>query len=475
MKKIVLSLAAVVASAVFAPAASALPVFARQTGMACSACHFQHFPLLNGFGRSFKASGFTMSTTNLDGENLSIPSNLNFAGLASMGYEKSNMTPLASANGLVNPGNGSWYVPGTNGEMSLFFGGKVSENAGFLAELGAIGAAGLGSAKLPMLFDVADGTKAGIVAFTTGTQGASYGFEYLNTGANAIHAITNDVGFNGQFINAVSAQQYISTGSGATGLSLVANNSMGFINITKYHQVGPMDVAGTINAAVPAPVPAAAGGTGGDLSSTYIRVAATFDIAGWDSAAGVQNWSGNSTSAALAYVETKATAVDFQMQGEAANMPLGIYVTYATAPVMSGTNNGTPIAGTAATASAFNNGGTDTKSSFNVAAELGVVPGVATVGVAVRVGKSGQSVYASAALAGAAAAGVTNGTEKSTNATDNAIMLTGTYKLAQNQLVRLSYVKQSGDYWDGFAAAATATNADATGSTSYRLSLYSLF
>jgi hypothetical protein len=33
--------------------AGAVPAFARQTGMACNACHFQHFPALNGSaGRS---------------------------------------------------------------------------------------------------------------------------------------------------------------------------------------------------------------------------------------------------------------------------------------------------------------------------------------------------------------------------------------------------------------------------------------
>ena len=37
-----------------------MPAFARQTGMACNACHFQHFPALNQFGRTFKQGGFTM-------------------------------------------------------------------------------------------------------------------------------------------------------------------------------------------------------------------------------------------------------------------------------------------------------------------------------------------------------------------------------------------------------------------------------
>ena len=44
----------------WAPKAQAIPAFARQTGMPCSGCHYQHFPVLNAFGRAFKEGGFTM-------------------------------------------------------------------------------------------------------------------------------------------------------------------------------------------------------------------------------------------------------------------------------------------------------------------------------------------------------------------------------------------------------------------------------
>jgi len=73
MKKVALSLAGVLAAATFAPEASAVPAFARQTGMACSACHAQHFPILNGFGRAFKAAGFTMmgAQEKIEGDNIS--------------------------------------------------------------------------------------------------------------------------------------------------------------------------------------------------------------------------------------------------------------------------------------------------------------------------------------------------------------------------------------------------------------------
>lgn len=463
MKKIVLSIAGVMAVAAFAPEASALPVFARQTGMACSACHFQHFPMLNGFGRAFKSAGYTMmgAQEKVEGEALSIPSTLNLAMLTSMGYVKTNQT--ADTTGATkNNGNGTWGVPGVGGgggvnEASLFIGGRVSEFAGFLSEVTLGGAsAALDSAKMPMLFPVGD-YRIGAIPFATNAQGASYGLETLNTGANAVHMQSNSVGPNGEFAGAMSAQQYMGTGGNAVGVAFAGTSDMGFVNITKFQQTG-----------------IAAGATG-SLGSTYARIAATFDMAGWDSGVGIQSWSGASlfatpatpavsgvtagvaAAAATNLQVTKATAIDGQMQGELGGMPVGFYASYATAP------------GSAAGAMVNTyNGGTLTRSSFNINAELGFIPGVATVGAAVRQAKSGI----------ADAAG--------NNLTDNAIMLTGTYKLQQNMLARLSYVSQSGSMWSqaypavggplgALNAGAAGTVAQVVGSKTTMLNMYVLF
>ena len=45
---------------VAAPRAGAVPSFARQTGMACEACHTV-YPELTHFGRMFKANGYILS------------------------------------------------------------------------------------------------------------------------------------------------------------------------------------------------------------------------------------------------------------------------------------------------------------------------------------------------------------------------------------------------------------------------------
>ena len=55
-----LLVAVLAGSVAVAPLAQAVPSFARQTGMACAACHTV-FPELTSFGRMFKASGYVLS------------------------------------------------------------------------------------------------------------------------------------------------------------------------------------------------------------------------------------------------------------------------------------------------------------------------------------------------------------------------------------------------------------------------------
>jgi hypothetical protein len=445
-------LASVIATFIFSSAASALPLFARQTGMVCSACHFQHFPMLNGFGRAFKSAGYTMmgvAQGKVEGEGLTIPNTLNMAVLATAGYEKTNQASSLSAQ--KSTGDGAFYVPGTGGELSVFFGGRVSENAGFLSEIGTGGSVSgtvvsgaHSSAKLPVLFQLSipklglpEGTLAGIVPFSTDDHGASYGFELLNTGANVVHQMSPVPGLNGAHSAALSAQQFIGTAGAATGVALVANSSGGFINLTKYDQSG------------------IAGGTLAALSSNYLRAAVIFDLGGWDTGAGIQVWGGNSAEHAdgiYQYADTRARAIDTQFQGKIGNTPVGFYASYATAPAGTNTYNRDPAAAlinlTATTPVPVY--GTATRSAFNLSAEMGVIPDKATLGFAVRSGRSGVAI-----------GGVSN-------ASDNAITLLATYKIAQNMMASLSLTSASGGYWD-------AAHQNALGSATTTINLFALF
>jgi len=428
MKKIVLSIAAVMAAASFAPEASAIPVFARQTGMACSACHFQHFPLLNGFGRAFKSSGFTMmgAQEKVEGEHLSIPAMLNFSVLTSTYLQN-------ESNGGGK--NAKWGVPGQGGEFSLFVGGRVSDFAGFLSEIalnggGVNNTTGLGAAKLALLFPVGD-TRVGLVAYTGG-QGAAYGFEILNTGAADTHKMMGNAGASKQHVTAAYAGSYMGTRVDATGINLVAvNPGMGFVSVGKY-----------------APVAAAVISNAGanTLPLTYVRGAYIFDMAGFDSAVGIQNFSGTAAALGLGNTSYRATVVDAQMQGEIGGMETGIYVTYATAPA---DVNGNAMAGGWSTTRKANAvvgdvanlaGGfaaVNKATSFNVAGSLEIVPGLATLQAALRSAKNGG-------VAGADG--------------DNAFMIGATYELAQNIEIGLNYTAQSGSAWNNPLAVGKKTS-----------------
>ncbi|MEI7455844.1 MAG: hypothetical protein WCK93_03890 [Nitrosomonadales bacterium] len=415
MKKIVLSIAAVMAAAAFAPEASAVPAFARQTGMACSACHFQHFPLLNGFGRAFKSGGFTMmgAQGKIEGEHLDIPNVVNIGGFTTTAYQNQS----AGTAGALNGGAPRWIVPTTGGELSLFIGGRISEFAGFLGEaaLGGNGAANLGgvvgAAKLALLFPVGDARVGAVIHSSTG-QGVAYSFELLNTGAANTHKLMGNSGPNGQHVKATSASQYLGTNTAATGISLVANNSMGFINVGKFETAGNNAVAGA-----------------NQLPLTYMRAAGIVDVAGLEAGFGIQSFSGQSD---VTGSNLKATVLDAQLQGELADLPVGFYASYASAP-----NAAVNALAPAAAAGVTFNANPNTKTSFNVAAEVGIIPHVATIQIAYRNANNGAAA----------------------NSGDNAIMLAGTYELAQNVALSLTTTSQSGSAWNVAGAVPVGKNA----------------
>jgi len=426
MKKALLGVSALLSAAIWAPQAQAIPAFARQVGMPCSACHYQHFPTLNSFGRAFKEGGFTMmgAEEKIEGDGLSIPATLNLAFITNLQYTKTN-GPTTNTNALTKDSNNGQI---SMTQYSLFMGGRVGTNIGFEGEIGLNNGAALASVKIPFAQDWGS-FKTLEVPFTTDGLGAAQGFEILSTGASNVHV------FNQQDLNAVSAQQYIGTGTGAYGVALVAANDYGFVNFTKWSLdsiCGNGDVCGGA-AAVTSP-------GSGSPTSNYLRAAWLGDVAGFDTGVGFQVWSGASGSPLLGATAsgpssdgvyaTKAFAVDAQMLGDVGSMPLTLIASYARAPNSTGSD---PI-------NAFNNGGTDTRKSFNVGAELGVLPKT-TVQLGFRNAKSGMA----------------NG--GSTNASDNAVMLGATYSIALNVRAELTYSKYSGDLYTA-GGANTPTTGD---------------
>lgn len=430
MKKIITLLIGTMAATLLSPLVLAVPGFSRQTGFACKACHFQSFPALNEFGRAFKSGGFTMvgAQAKVESDRLSIPENLNWGVLSTTSIENVSNPDGVNVFDSIN-------TPAGGGELSLIYGGRITANIGFLAALGAAGSAATAAAKLPILYEVADGIRAGMVIITTDGEGAAYSFETLNTGALGMQRIvpTPGVNANAAHLRAYSAAQYLGTNTGAQGASFVVNNDHYFINLGKYAVISQLGQPTR----------------GGSLGMTYARAAGMVEVAGFDSAIGVQVFRGDdaglpipASGVAGIKMATEATIVDGQMQGKVGTMPLGVYLSIGLAPAVADTNFGGNL---------FNPGNKVTARSTNLAAQLGVVPGVATVIAAVRQGHSGGVDANGDAL------------------TDNAVMAVATYNLAENVVTSLSYTVQSGTAW------VTVAGVEPVGKTVTTLMLQALF
>ena len=112
--------------------ALAVPSFKRQTGMSCTTCHTV-FPELTPFGRAFKISGFTFSTGNT-----SEPYRPPIAAMvqASATFLKDNDGVLT--NGVApfdNSQDSATDKFNFPQQASLFYGGKIIDHAGALAQV----------------------------------------------------------------------------------------------------------------------------------------------------------------------------------------------------------------------------------------------------------------------------------------------------------------------------------------------------
>lgn len=114
--------AALLAWAFLAPQAQAVPSFARQTHMACVACHIGGFgPQLTPFGRQFKRMGYTLNV----GDDTKIP-------LSAMLVESYTKTAKAQT---APPADG--FKDNDNTELqqvSAFLAGRITDHMGVMAQ-----------------------------------------------------------------------------------------------------------------------------------------------------------------------------------------------------------------------------------------------------------------------------------------------------------------------------------------------------
>ena len=407
MKKIILALVCALSVVAFAPEASALPAFSRQTGLACFACHQQHFPVLNNFGRSFKAAGYTMmgTQTRIESDQLSIPATMNAALLLKIRYQKDDSPGVGSkTTGTPNSlGDGQLQF---GDEFSLFLGGRVAENIGFLFE-GNTASTGslLAGFKLPISFDKG-ATRLSVIPFTTDALGVQYGYELSSGGVMRANRWA-------EHRRETSAIQYNADqgtdGGAATGFALVAQNDMGFINLTKWTPSFAMGANG-------------GGNNSYNMNSSYLRIAATPNIGDWTMVAGggaVRGASLTTNSAVnpvtpAVLIDTRQTFLDLQAHGLVSGKDLGVYAQYATAPA---TANG----------NAYNSNalGNADRKAWTLCADYSILPRTLTIGTAFRKANNG-----------AAASG------------DDAITVTAVYDWYQNVALHLNYSLYSGSAHD---------------------------
>ena len=107
------------------------PSFARQTGLACSACH-THYPELTAMGRAFKLNGYVFRRADsLQGQNSVGDQNLLLNLVAPLSFM---VQTSYTATKTAQPGtqNGIAFLPD---ELSVFTGGEISPHMGGFLQL----------------------------------------------------------------------------------------------------------------------------------------------------------------------------------------------------------------------------------------------------------------------------------------------------------------------------------------------------
>jgi len=335
MKKLIVSAAAfavVAFSAVAMAPTSALAnsAFARQTGQACSACHFQSIPRLNDFGRKFRINAFRDTGTQglIEDEGLSLPASFN-AGLNMMlaisngKYEYNGVEefgggifflediPPAPAVGRIHSNTAvAWPT-----DAELVVGGRYGDNFGGVTTIGLIqGHTGLEHYKLAFVYD----TEMGPVAIAGGST-TSRGVPYLLNDPSNVFG-NNLAGWGWQSVALGVDSTWNGTNAGVNSGGATALGLYTHLNGMAYLALG-----GVIPAAIN-------NGMAVNFKlSPYVRAAFTGAVAGFDVVAGgwyYANKLGDYNSALLGVSNQTATqyGVDLQVQGAVNGVSIGFYL-----------------------------------------------------------------------------------------------------------------------------------------------------
>ncbi len=127
-----------ISGSLIAPLAHAVPSFARQTGMACEACHTV-FPELTHFGRMFKANGYTIDNLKqVQGITATKEQMLSLSALPPIAVmvqisDTWLQTPLPDSTGAA--GHSQTSTVGFPQQISFFYAGKIAPQLGAMIQL----------------------------------------------------------------------------------------------------------------------------------------------------------------------------------------------------------------------------------------------------------------------------------------------------------------------------------------------------
>lgn len=130
--QVLLAAALLAAAGLWSGSALAVPSFARQTGMACAACHTA-FPELTSFGRQFKLNGYTMQSTPQvsDGDEKAPALQMSSIPPLSIMFQAS-YTDTKGANSVQQGTRSNLQFPE---QFSLFYAGEITPHLGAMLQV----------------------------------------------------------------------------------------------------------------------------------------------------------------------------------------------------------------------------------------------------------------------------------------------------------------------------------------------------
>jgi len=276
----------------------ALPMFERQTGLSCKACHFQQDPKLGKIGRDFLLSGMTISDkiSDTNKSNSDIQASIMFKSRYEKTSDKPDSKGAISTESPLNEGLSA--IPKT---ASALIGGRISEDLGVFINASYKDEEDHSLSGRLMYSKKLDDGYLGLSLYSFGNFGPFSGIELYNTGLYKANR-------SFEAMNLSNINQITKIGSGkATGLQLYYVNDFLFNNQDRLFTSIGLYTPSQDNADI-------------EVSSNFIplaRIAYEYKLGDFNFILGGYALVGGSTSSSTGslQMERETYGLDFQVEG----------------------------------------------------------------------------------------------------------------------------------------------------------------